>query len=271
MDNSGHIIVGGFLQFSTVFDDDFFNRSSAITEIQVGGKLFFAEILGVCFTNLAGAELKNNGTVDFNTVIETFAGTGLITGTGIFESTTVSGTSTFSPGASPGQMTFNGGLTLEVSGGYLCEIFSPTSFDKITGSNIMLGGTLTVSLEGHTPSVGEIFKIVECESCSGNFTTLNLPILPIGQEWHIAYAPTTTTLVVAATGDIIWEGQIDALWTHTANWKGGTIPSISDPVLIAPAPNPARIESGVQITIGRLEVLLCAEFEVVLGGELTTN
>ena len=55
LDNSGHIIAGGPLQFSTVFSDALVNQDGGLIEIQPGGKLFFAEVLGVCFTNLAGA------------------------------------------------------------------------------------------------------------------------------------------------------------------------------------------------------------------------
>ena len=269
-DNHGTIEVFGFFQFTST-TDPFTNFTGALTEVKFGGKMFFAEVPGVCFDNKSGSELKNNGTMDFNTVDKPFSGTGIISGNGIFEQTTINGTSTFSPGTSPGNMTFNAGLMLQDSGGFFCELFSLTSFDTLSGTDITLGGTLTIELNGYTPTTGDFFKIVQCVNCSGVFDSLSLPALPINQQWHVGYGNEATVLLVADSSDIIWEGQGDDQWTNDSNWKGGSAPGMNESALIAPGPNQPIIQNGINIVIGKLEVLPCSSFEVVQGGEISTN
>lgn len=80
-----------------------------------------------------------------------------------------------------------------------------TGYDQlvVTGATT-LGGTLEVSLyNGFTPELGQSFTILTYGSQTGEFTTKNLPILPIGIGWEIAYGDTGVTLTVVE--DLITE------------------------------------------------------------------
>ena len=269
--NRGTIMTAGFFQHTSIGGGGLVNYFGAVVEVQPGGTLSFAEVSVVCFQNRNGATLINNGTISFNTVDQPFSGTGLISGGGTFQSTLVNGTSTFSPGTSPGKRTFDAGLTLIDSGGYLCEIFGPSSFDTICGTVLTFGGTLTVVLDGYTPSEGETFKIATCDDCGGSFDSLSLPPLGGGLEWHVGIGPETVMLAVVPATSVIWEGSTDMDWNTASNWKGGLLPGPASDVIIAPAQNPSVIEAGDNISIGNLEILPCAEFAVEFNATLDVN
>ncbi|NND33726.1 MAG: hypothetical protein HKN76_14145 [Saprospiraceae bacterium] len=262
--NQGTLISGGFLQVTSVSGGGIINYAGATIEVVVGGQLSFAEVSGVCFRNLAGANLINNGNVKFNTIEQTFSGTGIISGNGTFEQVSINGSSTFSPGASPGKMTFDGGLMLIDSGGYICEIFSSSSFDTLTGSEISLGGTLTVQLNGYTAALGDAFPIVTCNNCTGYFDSLSLPPTTGDLVWHIGFGSEKVVLSIVAANSAVWSGTTDDDWTTNSNWTDGTIPGITGNAVIATSYNPATIQAGSNVTIGSIEVLPCAVFEVEL-------
>jgi T5SS/PEP-CTERM-associated repeat protein len=116
-----------------------------------------------------------------------------------------------SPGASPGILTINGNYTQDPTGILQIELASPTSFDRLPISGTAtLAGTLKLSLLGsYTPAAGDSFDILDWQTESGTFSTLQLPALTAGNTWDtsqlyttgtIAVVPEPSTLTLAAIG-----------------------------------------------------------------------
>ncbi len=62
---------------------------------------------------------------------------------------------------------------------------------------VTLAGTLNVSLKnGFIPTNGQSFAIVRYTSNAGQFSAKNLPTLPDGLNWQVAYGDTALTLTV---------------------------------------------------------------------------
>jgi hypothetical protein len=112
---------------------------------------------------------------------------------------------TLSPGTVPsirsigGILTENAGVLQLMIGGT-----NPgTDFDQLqVGGTTKLGGTLAVPLvNGFTPSVGQSFQVLtSVGNITGTFATLNLPALPAGEAWQVAYGTNDVTLNVVAAG-----------------------------------------------------------------------
>ncbi len=270
--NRGTINVAGILQMNTLVPGGgVINFSGSRMEILIGGKLSFAEVAGISFYNSVGAELVNNGLMSFNTIDIAFSGGGIISGNGIFQKVTSLGATTFSPGSSPGKMTFENDFMMSDSVVYLCELQSISAHDSICGNDISIAGTLSVELDGYIPTLGDAFKIITCDNCSGTFDSLSLPSLVPELKWHVGYGTEAVVLSVHDTASIIWKGDVSADWTDTGNWTDGIMPGPNKNVVIAPSKNDATISAGMSIVIGTLEVLPCASFIVDLMGLLSTN
>ncbi|ARV08403.1 hypothetical protein BTO05_01620 [Winogradskyella sp. PC-19] len=110
----------------------------------------------------------------------------------------------FAPGNPIGSYTFNSNnlifsplsqLNIDIGG-----TMAATEYDQILagiGTSVFLSGALNVTLQnGFTPQIGDSFDIIPSAIISGNFDTLNLPILPVGQEWLISNTGNNLTLSV---------------------------------------------------------------------------
>ena len=74
---------------------------------------------------------------------------------------------------------------------------SHASADRVTGlTNVSFGGTLQVIVNG-TLNGGEIFKLFEAQSYSGDFTVYDLPPLSDPLSWNTNSLPLDGTLKVA--------------------------------------------------------------------------
>lgn len=125
-----------------------------------------------------GAVLTLNGTA---TNSGTLKGIGTISGN-MF---TNAADGILAPGASPGCLTFNNGLTndgavnIEVSGTTACS-----GYDKINvNGTAVLGGNLNISF-GYTPTDGDVITFLDATSISGTFSSIS-PTLPAG--WSLEY------------------------------------------------------------------------------------
>ncbi len=127
-----------------------------------------------------GGSPGSGGTIIANTV-DVQAG-GLLRGNGIINANiVVDNGGTIAPGSSPGIITINGNLTLNVGSVTNIEVqgTNPATpdFDQILVSGTAtLAGTLNVSLlNGFIPDKTESFQIMTFASRSGDFTTQNFP------------------------------------------------------------------------------------------------
>ena len=90
----------------------------------------------------------------------------------------------------------------------------------MTSGTLTNGGTLTVVNAGtNALAVGDMFTLFSAPAYAGNFTTLNLPLLPIGLVWDSSSLATNGTLVIAAATSNVWNGSgTDNNWNTAANW-----------------------------------------------------
>ncbi|MCX5671071.1 MAG: autotransporter-associated beta strand repeat-containing protein, partial [Planctomycetota bacterium] len=129
---------------------------------------------------------------------------------------------TLSPGESPGilsvgNITFGDGSTLQIE---LGDTVRGTGYDVLASSGNMVlqeGGTLSASLiNAFTPKLGDEFDILDFAALTGQFTTLNLPVLAGGLSWNtsdlytdgtISVAPEPATLALLALGGLALLGR----------------------------------------------------------------
>ena len=160
--NRGTIMTAGFFQHTSIGGGGLVNYFGAVVEVQPGGTLSFAEVSVVCFQNLNGATLINNGTISFNTVDQPFSGTGLISGGGTFQSTLVNGTSTFSPGTSPGKMTSDAGPgnrpPFQLVAVFQSMSVEPSQMTLVAGTtaSITVSGLIPTCHSSPPPNVGRL-------------------------------------------------------------------------------------------------------------------
>jgi hypothetical protein len=69
---------------------------------------------------------------------------------------------------------------------------------------------MTLAAGAPTPQAGDMFDILNFNSVSGAFATLNLPVLSTGLAWNTYDLLTTGTLRVIAAGDYNGDGNVDA-------------------------------------------------------------
>ncbi len=110
---------------------------------------------------------------------------GNVTGSGDYEGTgTVEFASNFSPGSSPGDVSFGGDV--ELPGTLIMEIaglLQGVDYDHLDiAGNFDLAGTLDVQLlDGFDPDVGDTYNLFDFGSISGLFSSLDLPTLTEGR------------------------------------------------------------------------------------------
>ena len=107
---------------------------------------------------------------------------------------------TFSPGSSPGIMSFAGDFDMSAAGGSSIFIGGPERGTQYSGADVggtlTLGGILTVELgDGFLPGDGSVFDLFNAASILGEFTGLFLPDLG-GAEWEVRRTDTRFSLAV---------------------------------------------------------------------------
>jgi fibronectin-binding autotransporter adhesin len=95
---------------------------------------------------------------------------------------------------------------------------------QVTGS-LALDGTLDVVLiNGFSPTAGSAFDVLDWDTLSGTFATLQLPALGANLMWNASQLYTTGVLRVGLTGDYNLNGIVDGadyvVWRNTQGQTG---------------------------------------------------
>ncbi|MEK6677665.1 MAG: autotransporter outer membrane beta-barrel domain-containing protein [Planctomycetota bacterium] len=126
--------------------------------IQVGSLIDDGGLLGAVLVRDFGV-LQGNGTIE-----------GIVA---------MTGSSTLSPGTSPGTLTINGDLSMEPGVMLNIELggTAPGEFDQLVVSgHVAVGGTVNVSfVDGFAPSVGDSFPVMQFGSQEGTFSKVVMP------------------------------------------------------------------------------------------------
>jgi hypothetical protein len=97
-----------------------------------------------------------------------------------------------------GTYTQNAGGSLDIG---IAGTIAGTKFDALNSTTAVLGGTLNLSqLNGFVPTVGSTFKIVNFNSESGTFATVNGLTINSSEAYTVTYQPTDVLLTVVSTG-----------------------------------------------------------------------
>ena len=141
---------------------------------------------------------------------------GPVSGSGSFTGT---GTAVFlaslSPGSSPALVSFAGNATLGTSLAMeLGGLAAGSGYDKIDVEGLLsIGGQLSVSLiSGFAPAAGNQFDLMDWDTLSGTFSSLQLPGLGSSLAWDTTQLYSTGVLSVVSTlpGDYNGNGSVDA-------------------------------------------------------------
>jgi fibronectin-binding autotransporter adhesin len=168
------------------------NTFSGSVAIATNGNLTLVNLAGL--SNSVSIDVQLGGALDVsgrsNAVAtltlqsgQTLKGNGVVRGSVV----ALSG-STVSPGASIGTLTITNSITL--AGLTFMEIdraASPNNSDRIVATNIIAGGTLTVSNLGAAPLANDSFQLFS-KPISNSFATVNLPTLSGGLSWSNSLA-----------------------------------------------------------------------------------
>jgi autotransporter-associated beta strand protein len=143
-------------------------------------------------TVISNGTLVVNGSLSASSTVTvaggTLGGNGLIRGPVV-----VNDVGTIAPGSSIGTLTISNSLTLN---GTASIEFSHTGADKVAGvGSLTLGGTLHVDVIGSLTG-GEIFRLFEATSYSGDFSFYDLPTLASPLAWDASSVPLDGTLKV---------------------------------------------------------------------------
>ncbi len=154
------------------------------------------------FTNAGTITGESNSILRIKNGIGTLTSTGTISGKGEIQGNVIN-SGIVSPGSSPGIETITGDYVQDPSGLLLIEIAGytqGTEYDvlNITGT-ATLSGTLDVDLlSDFIPTNGSSFTfLTAANGITGTFTTLNLPVLPEGNNWNVIYGSNDVRLSVA--------------------------------------------------------------------------
>lgn len=127
----------------------------------------------------AGATLRVTGRTNASLVLA--AGQAL-SGNGAFAGA-LNNDGSVTPGStSPGTLTVNGDFA-QTNGTLNIRIASGVNGLLSVTNTAVLGGTLTVTLEGYTPATNDVFLILTAATITGEFATTNLPSLAEGEGW----------------------------------------------------------------------------------------
>jgi autotransporter-associated beta strand protein len=118
------------------------------------------------------------------------------------------------PGVSAASMTMlvTGNFTQQANATLELDVFSPTTLDLLeVGGHLSVAGNLRVSLVSGatTPAIGDLFKILDFGTASGEFASFDLPLLDSGLAWNVTNLLITGELEVAADVDMDDDGDVD--------------------------------------------------------------
>lgn len=174
-------------------------------------------------SRVAIGTLVSSGSLDFqsNSVLSlagSFLNQGTMNGSGKVLANVATNSGTFSPGHSPGTLTFSSNLTLAAGSILNIELGGTNSADYdhlVTLGALTLGGTLNVTLiNGYTPTSGTTVDILDWGSMAGTFATINLP----STQWSTNSLYSSGTLIYSAIPEpgIAWAVVVGcgvlALW-----------------------------------------------------------
>jgi T5SS/PEP-CTERM-associated repeat protein len=127
----------------------------------------------------------------------------------------------FSPGNSPGEVSFGGDLSLASAAVLLMELAgddSGSEFDhlNVTGA-LTAGGTLDLTLlDGFSPEAGQSFDLFDAATIDGQFATLDLPSLDSGLQWDEANLYSTGEITaVPEPGSLVLLGLTTIIALHS--------------------------------------------------------
>jgi hypothetical protein len=177
------------------------NFSTAGTLSIASGSTLTAGGTGV-FTQTAGT------TTDSGTLAA--SGGVALSGGSLFGTGTITGalqsSATVTPGASAtatGILTDSGAYTQSSTGSLDIGIAGKTAgtkYDVFDSTTAVLGGTLNLTeLKGFVPTVGETFKILNFNSETGTFATVNGLTINSTEAYTVTYQPTDVLLTVVST------------------------------------------------------------------------
>ena len=123
---------------------------------------------------------------------------GTVSGNGTMLGNVVANGGTVQPGSSIGTLDISGSLAL--SGRVVMEInkTNSVSSDLIRAGSILFGGTLVVTNIGSALLSGDIFKLFDTASATGQFTNAQLPALSSGLGWDLSGLSSNGTIRVAS-------------------------------------------------------------------------
>jgi hypothetical protein len=194
LNNSGTLQnnTGGFLENS---GSTFINTGTVV--LASGAVLVNVSVIGfpATYTQSAGLTVVD-GLFTSDTPVEINGGT--LSGSGVIEGDVMM-RGTMSPGDSPGKMTIIGNYTQFSTGTFFAELagLTPgTQYDQLQVSGTAtLDGTLdVVLLNGFVVHLGNSFVLMTFADEVGQFSTLDLPTLSVGEMWLLAYNAHNLTL-----------------------------------------------------------------------------
>jgi hypothetical protein len=129
------------------------------------------------------------------------------------------------PGFSIGYLSVEGDYEQDAGGTLQMELTSASSYDKfIVMGNAALDGTLDVVLLDFIGQAGDSFDILDWETETGTFATINLPTLPSNLMWNVSRLYTDGMLQVLLAGDYNTDGSVNAadytVWRKTLGQTG---------------------------------------------------
>lgn len=189
-------------------------------------------------TNLPGSALNLINTTILGSVASTGSAGIAIAGVAIFEGD-VSGTADFAgsgtavfrggyfPGASPGNVHFDGDVAFESSSTLFAEIGGPlagTDHDRLEIVGVAtLGGGLDLTLiDAFVPVQGESFTLLTHAARSGEFEAIS-GIAAGALDLAVGYDATTLTVTAALRGDVNLDSVVDALDRTVAEQNLGLV------------------------------------------------
>ena len=185
----------------------------------------------------SGATAVNGGTLllngNFAAASSTFTvgASGTLGGTGtIGGATTVDGK--LAPGANAvGTLTFNSSLSLNSGSSTEIEVQKSSGTKDLVNvsGTLTYGGLLSIINLGSTFTNGDSFKIFNATTYAGSFSSIHVPVLPVGQDWIVSNLTVNGTISISGTGvtttnntqNLFWKGDGSGnLWNvnTTINW-----------------------------------------------------
>ncbi|MDD3079545.1 MAG: autotransporter-associated beta strand repeat-containing protein [Paludibacter sp.] len=146
-------------------------------------------LLNLSGTSAGSVIISNGGTLNLTgTVSGNISNTGLLKGTGTVKKAVVMGNnSNTMPGSSIiGTLHFGSNLSMNASATLNMQVNGTSgSCDLLDIAGILTcNGTLDVTINSGTPTIGNEYQLFNAGSIAGTFATITLPELPQGMEWN---------------------------------------------------------------------------------------